>query len=33
MDIKKSIKEPQGFGDFVLIVLLILLGGFILSLF
>lgn len=32
MDIRKSIKDPQGVGDFVTIVLLIMLAGFIMSL-
>lgn len=26
-----SIKEPQGFGDFILIVILVLIGGVIIS--
>lgn len=33
MHIKKSIKDPQGFGDFITIVFLLLLAGIIFSLF
>lgn len=33
MKINKSIKEPQGVGDFITIVFLILLAGLFLSLF
>lgn len=32
MEIEKSVKNPQGFGDFVTIILLIILAWFILSL-
>lgn len=33
MKVEKSVKDPQGFGDFVTIVFLILLAGVVLSLF
>lgn len=33
MNIKKSVKDPQGFGDFITIVFLLLLAGIIFSLF
>ena len=32
MEVKKSVKEPQGVGDFVTIVILIILAGLVLSL-
>lgn len=33
MEISKSVKDPQGFWDFVTIVFLIILAGLLLSLF